>query len=38
VELPEIVFFQLHRRAPTKAGEEVVMQILKDRFKGEEQQ
>ncbi len=34
-EIPEIVFFELHRRATTKVAEEVVLQILKDRFKNE---
>jgi hypothetical protein len=38
LDLPEIVFFQLHRRSRTKAAEEVVMQILKDRFTKEGQQ
>lgn len=36
-EVPEIAFFELHRRSPTKAAEEIVMQILKDRLKHEAQ-
>ncbi len=38
LEVPEIVFFELNRRSPTKAAEEVVMQILKDRLNIEGQQ
>lgn len=33
--IPEIVFFELHRKSPTKPAEEIVMQILKDRFSNE---
>jgi hypothetical protein len=36
-ELPELVFFELSRKSKAKAGEEVVMQILKDRFRNEGQ-
>ncbi|MFT5324873.1 MAG: hypothetical protein ACI8P0_002739 [Planctomycetaceae bacterium] len=37
-EVPELVFFELHKSSSTKRAGEVVMQILKDRFHSEGQQ
>ena len=34
-EVPELVFFELRKMSSTKRAGEVVMQILKDRFRGE---
>ena len=37
-EVPDVIFFELHRKAKTKEAEEIVMQILKDRFRDGGQQ